>query len=213
MRILYLDTTSSFLYCGVVDNNNLLFEIKQNLEKNLSTLSLQKIKDAFDNNKIETESINKIIVVSGPGSFTGIRIGLTIAKTWAWSKNIPIVPISSLDAIALSSSKNADFFIPIIDARRGYVYSGIYDSSFNSILKNQYIKLDTLKIAIKNLGDNYTCISNDYFDLECEKYDPNILKIVNFFKDKESVQPHEIDALYLKKTEAEENLEGNLNDK
>ena len=208
MRTLYLDTTSSFLYCGVISDNELTCEYKKNLEKDLSTFALEKISTMFKENNIDKDSIDKIIVVNGPGSFTGIRIGLTIAKTWAWSKNIPIIQIPSLLSMALSSKEETDFVIPLIDARRGYVYAGIYDNNYNEVMKLQYIKLETLKAATEKLGESISYISNDYFDFKTEKYDPDILKIVRNCIAFEPINPHLVDAAYLKETEAE----GKLND-
>jgi len=79
----------------------------------------------FDKNDIAKDEITKIIVVNGPGSFTGIRIGVTIAKVYAWTLKIDITTITSLEAMALSSKSNTTYKVPMIDARRGYVFAGI----------------------------------------------------------------------------------------
>lgn len=206
MKILYLDTSSSFLYAGIVDNRQLVASIKKDFGKDLSTYTLNEIKKLFNKANISLNEIDKIITVNGPGSFTGIRIGLTIAKTLAWSLNKEITTISSLEAMAVSSS-NFDYCIPLIDARRGYVYAGIYDNEYNQILENQYIKLDNLLTNINKLTGNIIIVTNDTFnlDLNLKKYDPDILKIVNKFQTAPTVNPHGIDANYLKLTEAEEN--------
>ena len=207
MKYLYIDTTSNFLYTGVVENNELLCEQKVKYDKDLSTMALSTIADMLNKNNIRPKEINKIILVNGPGSFTGCRIGITIAKTYSWSLNIPITTISSLEAMALID-KEYDFYIPVIDARRNYVFAGIYDKDNNSILKNQYIKKEVLETAINSMSDNYVYITNDQIELngKIEKYNPNILKIVLKYKDKPNVNPHSIDADYLKLTEAEEKL-------
>ena len=212
MRILFLDTSSSFLYCGLVSSGNVVFEIKKDLGRDLSQFTLFEIQKKFNENKISTDSVDKIILVNGPGSFTGVRIAITIAKIYGWALNIPVIVISSLQAMAASIDNDTNFFVPIIDARRGYCYSAIYDNDLNPILKEQYINLDTLKVALEKLGDNYIVISNDSFDFECVKYDPNILKIINTYKDtKEFENIHLINANYLKSTEAEEKLNDSVN--
>ena len=134
MKYLYVDTSSNFLYSGIVENNKILAEIKEEFGQNLSEVALPKIVELFDKTNLKAKDINKIIVVNGPGSFTGIRIGITIAKVYAWSLNIPITTISSLEAMAISS-ENEKLHIPMINARRGYVYGAIYDSSYKEILK------------------------------------------------------------------------------
>ena len=204
MKYLYVDTSSNFLYSGIVENDKILAEIKEEFGQNLSEVALPKIVELFDKTNLKAKDINKIIVVNGPGSFTGIRIGITIAKVYAWSLNIPITTISSLEAMAISS-ENEKLHIPMINARRGYVYGAIYDCSYKEILKPQHIELDKL-MKYLNDKEGYEIISNDKFDDEIkrEKYDPSILKIVNYFKDKETINPHSVNPEYLKLTAAEE---------
>ena len=206
MKILYLDTSSSFLYCAIVKNDSCIGELKLDLKKDLSSLALSEISNLFVTTSTDPNDIDKILVVNGPGSFTGIRVGLTIAKTYAWSLNKKISTISSLEAMAISSKSEYDYFIPIIDARRGYVYGGIYDREGNSILKDQYVNLETLKVTVGNLPGSYAFITNDKInDLNpVEGYTPDFVSIVDKYQDKEELNPHEIDALYLKLTEAEE---------
>ncbi len=204
MRYLYIDTSSNFLYSGIVENDKILAEIKEEFGQNLSEVALPKIVELFDKTNLKAKDIDKIIVVNGPGSFTGIRIGITIAKVYAWSLNIPITTISSLEAMAISS-ENEKLHVPMINARRGYVYGAIYDSSYKEILKPQHIELDKLMKCLNDKED-YEIISNDNFDDEIkrESYNPSILKIVNYFKDKEAINTHSVNPEYLKLTAAEE---------
>ncbi len=211
MNYLYLDTTSSFLYAGIVRDDSLLAEKKEYLGKDLSTKALSFIAEMMASVHLKPNDIDKIILVNGPGSFTGCRIGITIAKVYAWTLNIPITVISSLEAMALIDDEY-DYHVPVIDARRDYVYAGIYDLENNPILKNQYIKKSVLETAVENMSDCYVYITNDDIVLngDVKKYDPNILMIVSKFRDKECVNPHSIDADYLKLTEAEEKLNGSI---
>lgn len=206
MKILYLDTSSSFLYCAIVKNGECIGELKLNLEKDLSSLALYEISNLFITTSTDPKDIDKILVVNGPGSFTGIRVGLAIAKTYAWSLNTDISTISSLEAMAISSKCDCSYFIPLIDARRGYVYSGIYDKGGNQILKDQYVSLEVLKVTVENLPGSHVFITNDKInDLDSvEGYNPDFVSIVEKYKDREKTNPHAIDALYLKLTEAEE---------
>lgn len=207
MKYLYIDTTSNYLYTGIVDDDKILCEIKRRYNHDLSTMALSSIAEMFNKNGIKPNDINKIILVNGPGSFTGCRIGITIAKVYAWTLNIPITVISSLEAMA-TSNLDYDFFVPVIDARHGYVYAGIYDKDGNSIMKDQYIKKILLETAANGMTSNYTYITNDNLELDgtVNIYNPDILRIVTKYKEKEEINPHVIDANYLKLTEAEENL-------
>ena len=204
MRYLYIDTSSSYLYTSIVEDNKVLSEIKEEYGQSLSEVALPRISSMFEDTKLEPKDIDKIIVVNGPGSFTGIRIGLTIAKVYAWGLNIPITTIYSLEAMAISSNENT-YHVPMINARRGYVFSAIYDDQYNEVLKPQHIPLIELQEKLKDI-DNYEIISNDEFD-EIENinsYSPDFLKIVEYFKDKECINPHAVNPEYLKLTEAEE---------
>lgn len=205
MRILYIDTSSSYLYAGIAEDDKLLCEVKKEFGTSLSEEALPEIVSLFTKTNLTAKDIDKIIVVNGPGSFTGIRIGITIAKVYAWSLNIPITTITSLEAMMLSSNENK-VKVPMIDARRRYVFSAIYDENNQIILKPQHIKMDDLNIELAKLSD-YTIITKDELEEydNKEMYDPDILKIITYFKDKKPINPHAVNPDYLKLTEAEEN--------
>jgi len=206
MKIFYIDTSSSYLYTGIANNQKLLIDCKVNFNKDLSKYTLSEVDKMFKQINLKPDDIDKIIVVSGPGSFTGIRIGMTIAKIFAWSFNKDITTISSLDAMSASIEIDK-LVVPIIDARRGYVYAGIYDND-KIVLENQYIKLEKLVSYLKNLNKEYVFITNDK-KLQLDnliQYNPDILKIINKYKDKKNINPHLVEPNYLKAVEAEENL-------
>lgn len=202
MRILYIDTSSSYLYTGIVEDEHLISEVKEDLSLNLSQLALPKIASMFEECRLRPNDIDKIIVVNGPGSFTGIRVGITIAKVYAWSLNIPIISINGLEA--MSASVSATTKVPIIDARRGYVYAAIYNND-NAILKPQHILLSDLTLHLKKI-DDFVIITNDNININGEKcsYNPDIRTIVNSFCHRPLCNPHSVNPEYLKLTEAEE---------
>jgi tRNA threonylcarbamoyl adenosine modification protein YeaZ len=144
--------------------------------------------------------------MNGPGSFTGLRIGVTIAKVYAWSFNLKLIPISTLKAYALSNDENKTY-VSVIDARRDFVYAGIYDSKYNSILKEQYISVDGLYEKIKEL--NILLVGDtDIRDIKAISPILNVKKIYEYYKDNEGVNPHTLIPNYLKRVEAEAKLEG-----
>ena len=203
MTIFYIDTTSSYLYTGIVKNNDLLIEKKENLGKNLSIETVSIVSKMFNEIKLKPNEIDKIIVVNGPGSFTGIRIGVTLAKIMAYSLNIAITTITSLEAMSKSIRTNK-LIVPIINARRDACYGAIYENE-KEILEGKYMPIEKLKLFLLGLNKDYTFISNDSFPFSVEKYDPDILNIVNYYKDRDNINPHLVNPLYLKLTEAEEN--------
>ena len=203
MIYLYIDTTTDYLYTALSDDNAIFSEKKIRLEHNLSKDALYEITKMFEEKKLSPDSVDKIIVCNGPGSFTGTRIGITIAKVYAWSKNIPITTTNALLSMALSSSNNC-VHVPILDARRDHVYTAIYDSDYKEILKPCHILLTELKDKLSTI-DDYEFISNDEFeDIETNLYDPDLFKIIDYNKDNENINPHAVNPEYLKLTAAEE---------
>ena len=203
MRVLYIDTSSDYLYSGIVVDDKLISEVKEKYEKDLSKEALPRIIELFDKADITPKDIDKIIVVNGPGSFTGIRIGITIAKTIAWALNINITPISGLTAMAISCNTNT-YKMPLIDARRGYVYGAIYDKDNNKVIEDSHIYLQDLLDKSKDL-DIEVITNNDLnLSIKKESYNPDILKIVKYYEKSDGINPHLVNPIYLKKTEAEE---------
>ena len=204
MKVLYIDTSNDFLYSGIVINDKLVSEVKKNYEKDLSKEALPKVIELFDKANITPKDLDKIIVVNGPGSFTGIRIGITIAKTIAWALNIKITPISGLTAMAISCDKDS-YKMPLIDARRGFVYGAIYDKENKVVIEDSHIYLQDLLNKSKDFNDVVVITNNDIdTNLEKVKYDPDILKIIKYYENNEGINPHLVNPIYLKKTEAEE---------
>jgi tRNA threonylcarbamoyladenosine biosynthesis protein TsaB len=203
MTLFYIDTTSSYLYTAIVRDNSLLIERKKDLGKSLSVETTNIVSEMFNEVNLKPSDINKIIVVNGPGSFTGIRIGVTLAKIMAYTLDIPITTITSLEAMAKSIDTNK-LIVPIINARREACYAAIYDGN-KEIMAGSYLTIEKLKMMLIGLSKDYVFISNDKFSFECKKYDPDILNIVNYYKDRERINPHLVNPLYLKLTEAEEN--------
>lgn len=204
MKCLYIDTSSSFLYSAIVDNNKLLASISKELLNGLSKEALIHISEMFNKAQLKPNDIDKIIVVNGPGSFTGIRVGITIAKIFAWGLKKEISVVNSLEAMSLANVRNK-YIVPIIDARRNYVYAAIYNNKGIELVKPQYISLDDLKKILDNYS-NYVFVTHDVIDIQGKKvkYYPNFLKIVKKVSKRESINPHFVNPSYLKLTEAEE---------
>lgn len=205
MKYLFIDTSTLYINIAILNNNNIIFNHKEKVEKDMSSKIIPIIDEGFKKCSFELKDINKIFVVNGPGSFTGVRIGVTVAKTIAWSLNINVFPISSLEFMA-STPSNKEFLVPMIDARRGNVFAGIYDKELNNILKDQLISYEQL---LKKLDNNYEQIS---YHLE-DSLIPNgdILKVINKHVSDIPVNPHSLKPNYLKLTEAEEKLNDKRN--
>lgn len=206
MISLFLNTSFNYLNIALVKNNSMIDQIYIKLDKDLSRLALFNIKSLLDKNSLKPDMVDEVVCVRGPGSFTGLRVGATISKVFTYFLNKELYSVSNLLVMATSCSE--DYIIPIIDARRGYVYGAIYDSNYNVILEESYIKLDKLIDVVSSLDGKYCYVSYDNFEnMNVLTYEPNIDNLYkNMKKNKED--PMTFVPNYLKKTEAEENFNG-----
>lgn len=129
MTVLAIDTSNQPLGVALLDENDnkVIGEYMTNLKKNHSIRIMPAIQMLMKDCEKTPADLTKIVVAKGPGSYTGVRIGVTIAKTLAWSLKIPLVGISSLETLAAGTCRYFNGMVsPIFDARRGQVYTGLY---------------------------------------------------------------------------------------
>lgn len=206
MISLFLDTSSSYLTLAILKDGKELKSLYEYLDKDMSKETLNKIKLMMDSLNLKPNDVSNIIVVTGPGSYTGLRVGVTIAKTYAWGLHKNLYSVSSLRTLATTIYLENTYIVPIIDARRGYFFAGIYDEEYNEVLKDTYIKYEDLKEKLDTLDKPYKFVTTSKVEgIESIIYKPNIENLFKHMKFDE-VSPHTLVPNYLKKTEAEENL-------
>ncbi|MEC1669834.1 tRNA (adenosine(37)-N6)-threonylcarbamoyltransferase complex dimerization subunit type 1 TsaB [Bacillus mojavensis] len=127
MTILAIDTSNYTLGIALLRDNTVIAEYITYLKKNHSVRAMPAVHSLLNDCDLTPQDLSKIVVAKGPGSYTGVRIGVTIAKTLAWSLNIPISAVSSLEALAANGRHFDGLISPIFDARRGQVYTGLYE--------------------------------------------------------------------------------------
>ena len=196
MKILSIDTASNLCTVAILEDKKCIKEIVVNDARNHSEKIMPVIEQALQETSLNLSNIDLIVCDKGPGSFTGIRVGLTVAKTMAWSLKVPIVPISSLEVIA--SGTPATNNIALIDARRGFVYAGGYNENLDNTFTDRHILLEN----ITELG---TYVSYDELP-NTIKPNIDVLKVIKKHEKENGINPHSINPNYLKLTEAEENL-------
>lgn len=127
MRILALDTSSMVASVAVLDENKTVAEFTVNYKKTHSQTIMPMIDNISKMIDLDMNSIDYIAVSSGPGSFTGLRIGAATAKGLAHGLNKPIVPVPTLDGLAYNIFETNKIICPIMDARRNQVYTSLYN--------------------------------------------------------------------------------------
>lgn len=165
MKILGLDTSTLMTTCAVMDNDTLIGEFSLSLDMSHSEALVPMIKSLLDNLNLNVKDMDGFAVAIGPGSFTGLRIGLATAKAFSHAMDKPIIGVSSLQALALNVVGHK-IVVPMMDARRDRVFTGIYDLSgvdIKTILQADAIEVsDLIKILEKKqesvylLGDGAT---------------------------------------------------------
>lgn len=180
---LYIDTHLNDIVIILADSEKVLKEKIISGEKEISKLIMPTIKDVLEKKKPDS-----VIVCNGPGSFTGVRLGVTIAKTLSYTLEIPIRTITSLECLAISLNEDEDKIVGFSD-RNGY-YIGIFDEEMNIV-------------------GNYEYLTNIEYEEYIKKYNVIIdikkdyLKIINYALSKEKKNPHEIKPEYIKKIDVE----------
>ena len=165
MNILAIDTSNETMGIAIYQENKITAEYISNSKNKHSIRLMPAIAQLMRDVDLTPKELSKIVVAKGPGSYTGVRIGLTTAKTMAWTLNIPVVGISSLETLALQARELGHATCPFFDARRGLVYTGLYQITKDGLLtasveeKNVFFE-DWLK-SLKDSNQKIVFLSPD----------------------------------------------------
>ena len=205
MISLFIDTSTKNVSISLVKDNKILSLVQEEIYNEHSKYATSYVKRVIDDGNIDANDIDNLMVVTGPGSFTGVRIGVTIAKTYGYLIDKGIISVSSLKSLALSVC-DKDMIMSVIPANKSSYYVGIYDGEYNDIIDEQCVS-STKLLELISLYDPY--IVSDNFNVlgkyKFNKVNLDILKIVNYYKDKEKVHYHALIPNYLKLPQALEN--------
>lgn len=206
MITLFIDTSASDVSIAIVKDEKVISKIVKNIPNEHSVYAVKFVNDVLETIGMKPNDIDNIMVVNGPGSFTGVRIGLTIAKIYGYLLKKDIITVSSLRAMALSS--DAKIVIPIIDAHHDNYYYGVYDMFDNIILKDNFNTKEELLKQI-NKYEEADIVSNETVnngEIKARKIEYDIVNIVNHYKYELPVNTHLVVPNYLKLPQAlEEN--------
>ncbi|HSJ38264.1 MAG TPA: tRNA (adenosine(37)-N6)-threonylcarbamoyltransferase complex dimerization subunit type 1 TsaB [Planococcus sp. (in: firmicutes)] len=153
MIYLGIDTSNSPLAIALAKDDTILIEETTNLKINHSLTAMPAIEELMAKAKILPAQLTHIAVAEGPGSYTGVRIGLTIAKTLAWSLKIPLHMVSSLKVLAANGQFFDGLICPLMDARRGTAFMGAYaGESLETVIPDQHSDVREFLFKLKELG-------------------------------------------------------------
>lgn len=183
MYTLYIDTHFVNLVLAIFKDDKLIKEKKLDSNKH-SEHTIPMLKELLVECNLGLNDLNDIIVISGPGSFTGVRIGIVVAKILAYTLKINVKALSYLEAMALEF--DTDVVVGIKDRNGAFI--GEFDSNHNLLKDYYYLKTEELKISSLNIKYEV--------DIDLEK----VKKYANHL---DSIQPHSLVPLYVKKIEVD----------
>ena len=224
MKLLSIDTSNYALGVALLDGNQVIGEYITNLKKNHSVRVMPAVETLMKDCDVKPSDLSKIVVAKGPGSYTGVRIGVTIAKTLAWTLNIPLTGVSSLEVLAASAGRYFEGVIsPIFDARRGQIYTGLYQFSEGKLLtknKDQLVLSKEWAAELKEMSEKVLFIGNDLplhretleeilgtqaVFAEITEHNPRPAELALLGRDKEVEDIHSFVPNYIRLAEAEAN--------
>lgn len=126
MKQLTIDTATSWFAAALMDGTTCVAKASFEVARDHSSFAMPAIVALFNEVKWQMSDIEQICVTQGPGSYTGIRIAVTLAKTFAYAQNIPLVGVSTLHLLAANCEQEGVLIVPIIDAKRQEVFTGFY---------------------------------------------------------------------------------------
>lgn len=228
MKILAIDTSSSICSVAILEDKTVIIEKHNNDKKTHSQKLMPLIDDILKEANLSLDDIDLLACGQGPGSFTGIRIGISTVKAFADVKNIPIIGVTSLESLAYNI-KQEGLIASVIDAKHDNVYFGLYE------LKNETYKVicEPISDSINNVIDilkqysdkmitfvgdgsvvHQTLITNQLNNCNFASENDNIQTSISIGKsafDKYKSSSYEpeytLSPIYLKKSQAEINLE------
>lgn len=136
MISLVMDTSNSYLAVGLFKDNMCLEAFQEKGSRRQSEKAIPSLKEGLDRHHIALKDVNEMIITSGPGSYTGVRVAMTIAKTLAAVSDVRIKSVSSLAAYAGMNQA-----LSVIDARGHKVFVGVYENGL-PLIKEQVMTLE-----------------------------------------------------------------------
>ena len=214
MLILGIDTSTKICTCSIFDSENgVIAETSLSVKKNHSNIVMPIIDNLFKISDLTINDIDKIAVAIGPGSFTGVRIALGIAKGLAMALNKPLIAINELDILEAIASGNENEIVPLIDARKERVYYKYQNKYVDDYLINLISNFDKNKkyIFVGDGATNYKNILKDNLGdnaivLPMYNAFPRASILCELALNKEEANIYTLEPEYISKSRAEKNF-------
>lgn len=159
MRILAFETSARSAAVAIVQDGTLLGEYFQNSGQTHSRTLMQMAEDLLKNCDITAADIDAVACAAGPGSFTGVRIGMAAAKGFAWGREVPLIGVSTLEAMVRGVACTDGIYCAAMDARRAQVYTATFECCNGELTR----LTQDAAISIEELGNMLEMLEKDKF--------------------------------------------------
>ena len=228
MKILGIDTSSMAASVAVIEDNKLICEYTINTKKTHSQKLMPMIENMLGLSDLNVREIDAIAVCEGPGSFTGLRIGMSTAKAIAHVNDIPVIGVNSLEALAANMNLCDKKICSILDAQRNQVYTGRYQYEGTKLVEIKEIgiqQIDELLEELAQSGEQWILVGEAVYkyedkireisNIEIPAASNNVTKAgslcsvakVKFDEGKDIFDCYTVNPLYIRKSQAEEQYE------
>lgn len=197
MITLFIDTSNQDVSIALLKDGKIINKITKSIPNEHSKYAVSYIDEVLKKSEITPKEVQSIMVVNGPGSFTGVRIGLTISKVYALLNNIKVTLVSSLKCLAIGNNKNK-YILSLINARNDNYYIGLYDNNYNDVINEHFGNIEEVNDIINKYDDILVVSNNSDNDNVKVINELDIESIYNYYKDKDKVNPHMVLPNYLK---------------
>lgn len=154
MRILAFETSAKAASVALLQDGLLLGEYMQNSGQTHSRTIMKMAQDLLRNCDLTEKDVDAVACAAGPGSFTGIRIGLAAAKGFSWGREIPLVGVSTLEAMVRTVAVADGVYCAAMDARRNQVYTAVFTVKHGVFSR----VMDDSAISVQELGDQLAAL-------------------------------------------------------
>lgn len=192
MKTLLIDVSTLVMYVGIAKDDDMMDFSMRIAKRDHAKYMVDRVEQIIKRNRLTIDDIDQIVVGVGPGSYTGIRIAVMVAKMLGFTKNIPVFTVSSL---YFMTSGYEGKIAALIDARRGYVFANIHENG-HIMLDDTYVLLDELKHDPIYKKAKTIFIDERHYEVSASKIFKHMKKVDNI---------HDLVPNYLRKTEAENN--------
>ena len=228
MKILGIETSSMAASVAVIEDNKLICEYTINTKKTHSQKLMPMIENMLGLSDLNVREIDAIAVCEGPGSFTGLRIGMATAKAIAHVNDIPVIGVNSLEALAANMNLCDKKICSILDAQRNQVYTGRYQYEGTKLVEIKEIgiqQIDELLEELAQSGEQWILVGEAVYkyedkireisNIEIPAASNNVTKAgslcsvakVKFDEGKDIFDCYTVNPLYIRKSQAEEQYE------